>query len=82
MRLSIIGNRLKNRIENRLKGGSSILGHNWNGTSIRRDVLQQVQPIMNFTHTYRPLASEVLHKTKIGQKDKTTRTLLGKLTDR
>ena len=80
MRLICTKNGMKNRIKNRLEGWSS-LGLSWNGTSIRRAMLKEIQPIMNFTHTNRPQAIKVLNETECGQENETTRYFLGELAD-
>ena len=71
---------MKNRIENRMKRWNS-LGLSWNGTSIRRAMLKEIQPIMNFTHTNRPPAIEVLNETEGRQENETTMHFLGELAD-
>ena len=80
MRLRLTENGLENRVEDWLKGSKN-LGVDWKGSSIWRAVLQQVQPIMNFTHTNRLPAHKVLYETEIGQENKTTRTRLSELTN-
>ena len=80
MRFICTKNGMKNRIKDRLKGWNS-LGLIWNGTSIRRAMLKEIQPIMNFTHTNRPLAIEVLNETEGGQENETTMYFLGELAD-
>ena len=71
---------MKNRIKNSLKRWSS-LGLSWNGTSIRRAMLKEIQPIMNFTHTNHPLAIEVLNEIESRQENETTMHFLGELVD-
>ena len=73
MRLTFIENRIKNRLER-----WSSLGHSWNDTSIKRAMLKWIQPIMNFIHTNRPLAIEVLNNR---QKNETAMHFLGELTN-
>ena len=80
MRLICTKNGMKNRIKNKLEGWSS-LGLSWNGISIRRAMLKEIYPIMNFTHTNRPLAIEVLNETRGRQENETTMHFLGELAD-
>ena len=80
MRFTSIENRMKNRIKNRLEGWSS-LGLSWNGTSIIRAMLKEIQPIMNFIHTNRPLAIEVLNEIESRQENETVMHFLGELAD-
>ena len=80
MRFICTKNGMKSRIKDRLKGWNS-LGLIWNGTSIRRAMLKEIQPIMNFTHTNRPPAIEVLNEIECGQENETTRYFLGELAD-
>ena len=80
MRLICTKNGMKYKIKNKLEGWSS-LGLSWNGTSIRRAILKEIQPIMNFTHTNLPPAIEVLNETKSRQENETTMHFLGELAD-
>ena len=80
MRLICTKNGMKNRIKNILEAWSS-LGLSWNGTSIKRAILKEIQPIINFTHTNRPLAIEVLNETESRQENETTMHFLGELAD-
>ena len=57
------------------------MGPSWNGTSIRRAMLKEIQPIMNFIHTNRPPAIKVLNETESRQENETTMHFLGELAD-